>query len=98
MPFCVGKSNILNKECPSCIEELVEFVEYVRELSDEIHVQLSGYRPEVVRAISERYGCNYIDGHQSSGINPFTLIYITHDGKVRAYSQSYKSIITIYAK
>ena len=99
MHFCVENPDIPNQQPPSTFEELVDFVEFVRQSKQSIFVQISGYGQEMVRNLALHFECNYfsVDELKSTALNPFTIIYVNADGEVVPRCINEKSKIVIYA-
>jgi hypothetical protein len=97
MPFCVRNSNQPQPTAPESFQELVDFINYLTGLKEEFFVQISGYKQELVKSISDHFHTNYFDWEETN-INPFTVIYITQSGEVRSDQIDRKSKVIIYAQ
>ena len=99
MTFCVENTNLSNQPVPSNFEELVRFVEFVKDNPNRIFVQISGYGPEVVEALAKHFGCNFFACNERGiDINPFTIIYVSENGYVGPVGINERSKIIIYAR
>lgn len=100
MTFCVENPNITDQQPPLGLSEMISFVENVRSRTDEIFVQISGYPVELIKAIAEHFECNFFDTEDQQGmaLNPFTVIYITHDGEIKPRAINERSKIIFYAR
>jgi hypothetical protein len=97
MPFCVRNSNQPQPTAPESFQELVDFINYLTGLKEEVFVQISGYKQELVKSVSDHFQTNYFDWEETN-INPFTVIYITRHGEIRRDQIDCKSKVIIYAQ
>lgn len=100
MKFCVENSNNPNEQAPKNFQELVEFVEFVRQNPNPIFVQISGYGEELVEALALHFEVNFFTTQQlgTTDLNPFTIIYIDQENQVKSRCINEKSKIVIYAR
>lgn len=99
MPMPVENSNFTNQPAPESLEQLIEFVEFVKSKSSEMFVQLSGNSVEVIRDLANHFKVNFFDTTDMKvDMNPFTILYITEDREILPRALTFKSKIVIYAR
>jgi hypothetical protein len=94
----VGIVDNVKTNTPQTVSEIVELVEQLQRIEDEVTVTLSGYSVEVVQEIAERYQTNFFnwDETQKIDLNPYTIIYIDKNARIRSSKIDCKSKLIIY--
>lgn len=98
MSIHVYDTNISNKPCPQSLEELVNFVNCIKNYPSPIFKQISGLGVEVVQSLSVLLGTNFFNTEDTAELNPFTVIYIDHEGTIKSHMINEKSKLIIYAR
>lgn len=95
----VENSNIAAQQAPESLDELIKFVEFVRDSENELFVQITGNSVDVVKQLADHFKVNFFDtSDMKVDMNPFAIFYITGEKEILKRAQTFKSKVIIYAR